>query len=294
MCITNLTIAEVSHMSNVCHNCVRLEKENEELRSRISHVDGVVPEELWSMFPAKGNYFKNILIFTGYETCESILTLSNENEVNKVFAFVRENLDLIDESDKKRMKPVLGKFIQAVHSFKYPAKTFENVLQPKRRKISYHKSESVVREPNNVTINSSVLSDRSETLKGKMLTWLYKKPNCQKYAKQIDFAIVDTFKFTESNSSFSYSSSSSRETNFIFHCCVCRIEIVMTKKQNGSILLSDAQRHISNNCWLNEIKVQGMLTKTRTVVAKVWSISDFLQDTWKEKRVLSPQLCHRN
>ena len=56
----------------MCHNCVRLEKENEELRSRISHVDGVVPEELWSMFPAKGNYLKNILIFTGYETCESI------------------------------------------------------------------------------------------------------------------------------------------------------------------------------------------------------------------------------
>ena len=45
-------------MSNVCHNCVRLEKQNEEVRSRISHVDGVVPEELWSMFPAKGNYLK--------------------------------------------------------------------------------------------------------------------------------------------------------------------------------------------------------------------------------------------
>ena len=264
----------------VCHKCVRLEKGNEELRSRISHVDGVVPEELWSMFPAKGNYLKNILIFTGYETCESILTLSNENELNEVFGFIRETLDLIDESDKKRMlgifeklpqkvsllsglKPVLGKFIQAVRSFKYPAKTFENVLQPKRRKISSHKSESVVREPDNITINFSVSSDRSETLKGKMLTWLNKKPNCQKYAKQIDFAIVDTFKFTQSNSSFPYSSSSSRETNFIFHYCVCRIEIVMTKKQNGSILLSNAQRHISNNCWLNETKVQGMLTKNK-------------------------------
>ena len=100
-----------------------------------------------------------------------------------------------------------------------------------------------------------------------MLTWLNKKPNCQKYAKQIDFAIVDTFKFTESNSSISYSSSSSRETNFIFHCCV--IEIVMTKKQNGSILLSNAQRHISNNCWLNETKVQGMLTKNKDSSRKV-------------------------
>ena len=167
------------------------------------------------------------------------------------------------------LKPVLGKFIQAVRSFKYPAKTFENVLQSKRRKISSHKSESVVREPDNLTINSSVSSDGSETLKGKMLTWLNEKPNCQKYAKQIDFAIVDTFKFTESNSSFSYSSSSSRETNFIFHCCVCRIEIVMTKKQNGSILLSNAQRHISNNCWLNETKVQGMLTKNKDSSRKV-------------------------
>ena len=112
------------------------------------------------------------------------MTLSNENELNKVFVFVRENLDLIDESDKKRMlgifeklpqnvsllsglKPVLGKFIQAVRSSKYPAKTFENVLQPQRRKISSHKSESVVREPDNLTINSQAIDQKLS--KGKCL-----------------------------------------------------------------------------------------------------------------------------
>ena len=44
----------------------------------------------------------------------SLLTLSNENELNKVFVFVRENLDLIDESDKKRMFGILEKLPQKV------------------------------------------------------------------------------------------------------------------------------------------------------------------------------------
>ena len=44
---------------------------------------------LWKLFPPKGQYLKNILVYSGYETYDSIMKLKEETERNEALSFAR-------------------------------------------------------------------------------------------------------------------------------------------------------------------------------------------------------------
>ena len=52
------------------------------------------------MFPPKGQYLKNILIYSGYETYESIITLKEQTEVDAMISFIKDMSDIIDEKEE--------------------------------------------------------------------------------------------------------------------------------------------------------------------------------------------------
>ena len=56
-----------------------------------------IPAELWDIFPPRGNYVKNILTFSGYETKNSILKWRDRKELEKAFEFVKSMSDIIPD-----------------------------------------------------------------------------------------------------------------------------------------------------------------------------------------------------
>ena len=59
-----------------------------------------LPEALWTMFPPSGNYIKNILKFSGYDTPESIIKLKDEAELGKAFDFEKSVSDIVPNTEK--------------------------------------------------------------------------------------------------------------------------------------------------------------------------------------------------
>ena len=71
-----------------------------------------IPDELWNMFPPNGQYLKNILMFTGYETYHAVMKLKQENEIKRLFSFVKDMSDIIDY--KKKMFGIFSKHPEKV------------------------------------------------------------------------------------------------------------------------------------------------------------------------------------
>ncbi len=59
-----------------------------------------LPEAFWTMFPPSGNYIKNILKFSGYDTPESIIKLKDEAELGKGFDFVKSVSDIVPNTEE--------------------------------------------------------------------------------------------------------------------------------------------------------------------------------------------------
>ena len=57
----------------------------------------VIPSHLWNIFPPNGMYLKNIMEFCGYQSREAIICLKHPDEVTKMFDFVKEMTDVIDD-----------------------------------------------------------------------------------------------------------------------------------------------------------------------------------------------------
>ena len=85
--------------NDYCSKCVELQVELDLLTKRILPENGKIPEELWNMFPPKGQYLKNILIYSGYETYEFIITLKEQTEVDGMISFIKDMSDIIDEKE---------------------------------------------------------------------------------------------------------------------------------------------------------------------------------------------------
>ena len=79
--------------------------------------------------PPTRQYLKNILIYSGYETYESIITLTEQTEVDAMISFIKDTSDIIDEKEEMfsifsqhpqklmilpGLKPILSKFIEKV------------------------------------------------------------------------------------------------------------------------------------------------------------------------------------
>ncbi len=52
------------------------------------------------MFPQSGQYLKNIMKSSGYETIESILKLRYREELNKMFDFIKSVSDIIEDKEE--------------------------------------------------------------------------------------------------------------------------------------------------------------------------------------------------
>ena len=68
----------------------------------ISPDDDKIPDNLWKIFPVKGQYIKNILIYSGYETFDSIIKLKDDSELTEAISFVKEMSEIMDENERGR------------------------------------------------------------------------------------------------------------------------------------------------------------------------------------------------
>ena len=60
----------------------------------------VIYHQSWNIFPSRGNYVKNILQFSDYETACSVLKLRDKNELYKAFSFVKSVSDIIPDKEE--------------------------------------------------------------------------------------------------------------------------------------------------------------------------------------------------
>ena len=62
-------------------------------------VNDAIPPHLWNILPPNAFYLRNIMEFAGYQTRESVIRLKHPEELQKMFNFVIELYDVIE--DKK-------------------------------------------------------------------------------------------------------------------------------------------------------------------------------------------------
>ena len=56
-----------------------------------------IPITVWNILPKNANYIRKIMIFSGYETLDSVITLQNEAERKKMFQFAVMMKDVIED-----------------------------------------------------------------------------------------------------------------------------------------------------------------------------------------------------
>ena len=54
-----------------------------------------ISEELWNLIPAAGNYIKNIMKYSGFDTKSAIVKLKQTQELDGMFEFARSMVDVI-------------------------------------------------------------------------------------------------------------------------------------------------------------------------------------------------------
>ena len=114
-----------------CSSNCEHKSELENLNKLISPDDNKIPDNLWKIFPVKGQYIKNILIYSGYETFDSIIKLNDDSKLTEPISFVKEMSEIMDENEKREnfgifanhpdklriipgLKPVISRFIESV------------------------------------------------------------------------------------------------------------------------------------------------------------------------------------
>ena len=125
--MVSLDIEVEGGCSSNCEHKIELEK----LKKVLSPDDRKIPDDLWKIFSLKGEYIKNILLYSGYESIDSIMNLKNDCELTEAISFVKDMSELMDENEKKAnfgifskqpeklkvipgLKPVVLRFIESV------------------------------------------------------------------------------------------------------------------------------------------------------------------------------------
>ena len=161
-------------------------------------------------------------MFAGFETKDSILQLDNESELEKVFQFVRDNIEIGDDERAELLgkfakhpskatilpglNPVMKKIVDAVRSSKRSINTFD---QKKNKKRNFSKASAAQCE-----------NETSVTLRGKMLSWLYKQSTAKESGQKIRVSIETT---------------SDGSLAFIFQCLICKEKVVVMQRKEGSV-----------------------------------------------------------
>ena len=59
-----------------------------------------IPENIWALIPPRGAYLIEIMKFCGYDEVDSVLLLREEDERTKMFDFIKEMVDIVDDKEK--------------------------------------------------------------------------------------------------------------------------------------------------------------------------------------------------
>ena len=93
--MVSLDIEVEGGCSSNCEHKIELEK----LKKVLSPDDLKIPDDLWKIFSLKGEYIKNILLYSGYETIDSIMNLKNDCELTEAISFVNDMCIKIEGTD---------------------------------------------------------------------------------------------------------------------------------------------------------------------------------------------------
>ena len=86
-----------------------LKEEIAVLKSRLYPENDAIPESAWNVFTESGVYIKNMLIFSGFLTRESLAKLEKKEELEKIFEFIRDMADDLDEGERRNLLGVFHK-----------------------------------------------------------------------------------------------------------------------------------------------------------------------------------------
>ena len=239
-----------------CSHCEDLQLELDQLKKLISPDDDKIPEELWKLFPPKGQYLRNILVYSGYETYDSIVKLNENTEMNEVFSFVKNMSDIMDEKEKEEifgifskypgkvmvlpgLKSVVSKFVDSVAKLKASSTTMITASAKeknnKTKRINEKRSHPSLAPP----------MEAIESLVKKLCAWIKSHKNFQTNFPILKGRMNAPNLLLESTFSLAPSTS---PIGVIFACKVCKNTIVLQVKATGSIMLSNTHRHISMRC----------------------------------------------
>ena len=62
----------------------------------------MIPGSAWKVLPENGLYIRKMLEYGGYSTRRSLASLQNKEELDNLFAFIRDMVEDMDENEKRR------------------------------------------------------------------------------------------------------------------------------------------------------------------------------------------------
>ena len=262
-------------MLNPCGNCVRLEEEVADLQSLLYPPNDAIPEAAWNIFPENGKYLKKILDFGGYSTRKSLESLEKEGEVEKLFEFIRDIAeDIDDEEERKELLGVFHKNPKKLKILPGLADIFQRfIANNKPEKIDGRKSSSSqpVFSKSVPPVNKSA-GDIDESVTSSSLTeqleeWVSYKFEENHLQERLQNCLKEQFKDT-------FSLDVSKKECI---CLCCKQTLMMPKKNySGKIKLSitNITRHLKN-CWLDST----FLLKKNKTTGKQMSMKMFVKKT---------------
>ena len=207
-----------------------------------------ISDDLWKEFPESGAYIKNIMIFCGYNNRESIIRLKDENEVSKMFSTVIELQELVPEHQKDEMfgifrkNPSLLKILPGIEQgFQRFLKKVENLVPnvPINAKMSK-------KRPNKLISHELSTTDKKRPtvndLKERLRVWFEKELPTRANNTSVEEA-MGLFTIKEN-----------ANKSFEFKCLKCNTPCIIPNGETSKISISNATRHITRNCWLNDKK----------------------------------------
>ena len=209
-----------------------------------------IPDHVWKIFPAHGEYVVNALQFCDYRNREAIVKLKDKTEANKMFKWLADHHELVPSDEKKQIfgifasKPHLVAILPGLESsFKRFVKTVEDLVPKKgsksQEKLSRTSCESKKKPEANI---KSKQKPDVEYLNKLLLKWITKEAQTKHVKVTLD-EILGPFSITESENG-----------NFIFKCkrliCGDSCNLPYSSK-NNTVTLSNAYRHLKQSCWLS-------------------------------------------
>ena len=186
------------------------------------------------------------MVFCGYNNIESIIKLKEEQEVSKMFKTVVELQELIPEEEKDEMFGIFKKNPSLLRILPGIEPRFQTFLKKVETHCPHHTANGkrgTKRPMKTMALNlkdNKKLKPTENDLKNRLYDWFLKE--LPKRGKDITIkeAMV-TFTLKENPNG-----------SFTFNCLKCKSPYIIPNAEPTKISISNATRHITKHCWLNE------------------------------------------